>query len=145
MLKMNASGMYVTLLYGILDYRSGVFSYTRAGHLPPLFMDAGGAEVAVGRDEGQPLGLFEDVRLDSQRAVIPAGGLALLFSDGLNEAVDAQGKPFGLEGIRRELADHRGETAREIVGKLWEALDAHSGALSHQDDFVAVVVKRHAV
>ena len=34
LLKMNASGMYVTLLYGVLDCETGRLRYARAGHLP---------------------------------------------------------------------------------------------------------------
>ena len=33
--------------------------------------------------------------------------------------------------------------AAEICARLWRAVEAHSGELSHQDDFTAVVVKRH--
>jgi len=36
LLNVNASGMFVTLLYGILDCSSGHFRYARAGHLPPV-------------------------------------------------------------------------------------------------------------
>lgn len=142
LLKMNALGMYVTLLYGILDCKKGVFNYARAGHLPPFLLDANGEVIRVGMDEGQPLGLFEEVKLDMQEVIIPRGGLALLFSDGLNEATDAQGNAFGLERIKQELSAHRFDSAKTICGKLWEAVDTHSGKAPHQDDFLTVVVKR---
>lgn len=142
LLKMNASGMFVTLLYGILDFRTGVFKYARAGHPPPIILDAEGKTIAVDMDEGQPLGLFEEMRLDTQEVVIPRGGLALLFSDGLNEAADAQGNAFGLHGIQQELLCQRCESANTICKKLWDAVEIHSGELLHQDDFTEVVVKR---
>ena len=65
LLKMNATGMYVTLLYGILDYRTGAFSYTRAGHLPPIILGDRGEAIEVGVAIGQPLGIFEDIKLDA--------------------------------------------------------------------------------
>ena len=143
LLKMNASEMFVTLLYGILDCRTGMFKYARAGHLPPILLDRCGEVIEVAMDEGQPLGIFEEMKLDLQEVVIPRGGLALLFSDGLNEAADAQGNPFGFERIKQELFANRLESAKAICAKLWEAVDAHSGEMPHQDDFVTVVVKRH--
>ncbi len=142
LLKMNASGMFVTLLYGVLDYGTGRLKYTRAGHLPPIIFGAEGEVVEVSMDVGQPLGLFEDVELDMQEVLIPPGGLALLFSDGLSEAADAEGCEFGFERVRRTLAEHRGESARAICKQLWEAVNAHTGDLPPQDDFVTVVVKR---
>lgn len=144
LLKMNASGMFVTLLYGILDCRTGAFNYTRAGHPSPIVLGAHGEVIEVGVDEGQPLGLFKDVQLDVQEVMIPRDGLALLFSDGLNEATDSQGNEFGLERIKRELITHHRESAKAICKELWEAVDAHSDEMPHQDDFVTVVVKRHA-
>lgn len=143
LLKMNASGMFVTLLYGVLDYRTGMFKYARAGHLPPFVLDAQGKIIEIDIDTGQPLGLFEEMELDMQEVVIPRGGLALLFSDGLNEATDSQDNEFGLEGIKRELVARRNESAKKICEKLWHAVETHSGDMPHQDDFTAVVVKRH--
>jgi sigma-B regulation protein RsbU (phosphoserine phosphatase) len=112
LLKMNASGMYVTLLYGILDCRTGRFKYTRAGHLPPIVLGKRGEGVEVGMGEGQPLGLFEKVKLDAQEIVIPPGGLALLFSDGLSEAADAKGNEFGFERIQQELFAYAAKAQR---------------------------------
>ena len=144
LLKMNASGMFVTLLYAALDCRKGRMQYARAGHLAPIVLGTQGDVVEIGMDIGQPLGLFEHVKLDVQEVVIPRGGLALLFSDGLNEAVDSQGCLFGFDRIKQVLFAHRGECARTICKRLWEAARAHSGETPHQDDFVAVVIKRDA-
>jgi len=143
LLKMNALGMYVTLLYGILDCPTGLFKYSRAGHLPPIVMDDQGNMIRIEVGEGQALGLLEEVILTMKEVVIPPGGLLLLFSDGLNEAVDAQGVEFGFERIKQELYIHRAESAAEICLKLWEAVVSHSGEEANQDDFTAVVVKRH--
>jgi len=144
LLKMNALGMYVTLLYGILDCPKGMFKYSRAGHLPPIVLDGQGNVIEIEPGEGQALGLLEDVELSLKEVVIPPGGLALLFSDGLNEAVDAQGVEFGFKRIKQELYNHREESATDICIKLWEAVVHHSGDEANQDDFTAVVVKRHA-
>jgi len=144
LLKMNALGMYVTLLYGILDCPTGRFKYSRAGHLPPIVLDGKDNVIEIEPGEGQALGLLEEVKLTLKEVVIPPGGLALLFSDGLNEAVDSQGVEFGFKHIKQELFNHREESAAEICIKLWEAVVSYSGDEANQDDFTAVVVKRHA-
>ncbi len=143
LLKMNASSMFVTLLYGILDCKTGVFKYARAGHPPPMVLDADGKIIDIGMNAGQPMGLFEELDVDVQEVVIPRGGLALLFSDGLNEAADSQDDEFGFDGIKRELFAQRRESANTICEKLWQAVEAHSGEMPHQDDFTTVVVKRY--
>jgi len=142
LLKRRAPGMFVTLLYGILDCRTGAFKYSRAGHPPPIVLGDQGEVIEMRMGEGQPLGIFEEVELDSQVVIIPRGGTVLLFSDGLSEAADAQGIPFGFERIWRELAEQRSQSAKGICKKLWEAVNTHSAEMPHQDDFVTVVVKR---
>jgi serine phosphatase RsbU (regulator of sigma subunit) len=66
--------MFVTVLYGILECKTGMFSYARAGHLPPIVIGANGKQIEIDMDIGQPLGLFDDGRLDLQAVVIPQGG-----------------------------------------------------------------------
>lgn len=142
LLHMNAAGMYVTLLFGVLDCHTGEFSYARAGHLPPILVNPDGSVVDFPMDVGQSLGIFEEARLDEQQCILPAGGLVLMFSDGLSEAADAQGAEFGLGQVKRELVARRQEPAQAICDGLWRAVQAHSGELSHQDDFTALVIKR---
>jgi len=142
MRKMNASGMFVTLVYALLDLRSGALTYARAGHQPPIVMDGRGQPLSIPLGRGQPLGLFEQVKLDLQTVTIPPGGLALLFSDGLNEAADRRGGEFGDERIRQTLRDHRGESAKAICRRLWGAVKAHGEGAPQHDDFTAVIVKR---
>jgi sigma-B regulation protein RsbU (phosphoserine phosphatase) len=143
LLKMNASGMFVTLLYGILDCRTGLFNYARSGHLPPIILDQDGSQLKIDKNIGQPLGLFDKVEVDLQSVVIPPGGLALLYSDGLNEATDSQGNELGITRIIQELTSNRHENAKTMCRKLWNSVKAHSGDLQHQDDFVTVIIKRH--
>ena len=142
LLKMNANSMFVTLLFAVLDLRNGALKYARAGHLPPMILDGTGAPLAVTVEKSQPLGLYADIPIDQQVHEIPRGGAVLLFSDGLNEAADAQGIEFGFQGVLVNLQAHRQEGAQEICNKLWLAVQEHSGPVPNQDDFTAVVVKR---
>jgi serine phosphatase RsbU (regulator of sigma subunit) len=142
LLNMNASGMFVTLVYSILDYKTGILKYARAGHLPPIILDNKGEFVDVIWDQGQPLGLFEDVKIDLQHYIIPRGGLALLYSDGLSEVSDPSGMEFGLDRLKPELVSHRKERASTICENLWNAVQKHSGENMHQDDFTTIIVKR---
>lgn len=142
LLKMNALGMFVTLIYGVLDYPSGELKYARAGHVLPIVMDGGGHKIRLPMNVGQPLGLFEDVRLDVQTVQIPAGGMALFFTDGLNEAEDEAGREFGLTRIVKVLQAHPRENSTAICKLLWKAAREYGQGSVHRDDFTALLVKR---
>jgi serine phosphatase RsbU (regulator of sigma subunit) len=141
LLRMNAK-MFVTLLYSVLDLKTGSFHYCRAGHLPPIVLDPDGEILDIPLGLGQPLGVFDSMSIDQQQFTVPKGGLVLLYSDGLHEAVNAQGKPFGLERVKEELYLNRHESAQQICEKLWRAVQNHSYGLQHQDDFTTILIKR---
>jgi serine phosphatase RsbU (regulator of sigma subunit) len=141
LIRMNAK-MFVTLLYCTLDFETGSMQYSRAGHLPPIVIDQDGKPVEMPISQGQPLGLFDNLSIDQQHFTLPKGGLVLLFSDGLNEVVDPQGNPFGLERVQDILSAHHHQGAQDICETLWQAVQNHSGETHHQDDFTTVVIKR---
>jgi serine phosphatase RsbU (regulator of sigma subunit) len=142
LLQMNSSNMFVTLVYGILDFESGEFHYARAAHPAPFLLDSKGKMVEVAVGTGQPLGLFEEPSLDEHLIRLPPGGVLMLYSDGVNETADLQGKEFGTANISKTISANRTKTAQEICGQLWHAVQGYGEGLPQQDDFTTVVVKR---
>jgi serine phosphatase RsbU (regulator of sigma subunit) len=142
LLNMNAK-MFVTLLYCVLDFSTGTLTYSRAGHLPPIIIDRDGKLIDIRYAAGLPLGLINDLKIDQQNCLIPKGGLALIHSDGLNEAFDSQGQVLGFQRIQQVLSIHKEFSARDICENLWQEVENHSGEIPHQDDFTTVIIKRH--
>jgi sigma-B regulation protein RsbU (phosphoserine phosphatase) len=139
--KMNAN-MFVTLLYCVLDLKTGSYKYARAGHLPPIFVDADGNIIDPPVKSGKSLGIFNKIDIDQQQGSIPEGGLVLFFSDGLFEAVNPSGQSFGINRVKDLLVAHRMENANSICRNLWAAVQAFSEDIPNQDDFTTVIVKR---
>jgi serine phosphatase RsbU (regulator of sigma subunit) len=142
LLQMNASKMFVTLVYGILDWDSGDFHFARAGHPSPYLLDKAGRIVEVPVSSGQPLGLFDNLPIDEQHLRLPPGGTLLLYSDGLSETKDILGTDFAPDFLYRSLTATRRLPAREICEQLWLDVQEHGQSLPQQDDFTIVVVKR---
>ena len=141
---MNNSGMFVTLVYGVLNCENGQFHYARAAHPTPILLDGKGTEVPVRKKPGQPLGLFGNLPIDEERITVQPGGTLLLFTDGLNEASNAAGLAFGdAGGLSASLASARHKRAQRICEHLWDDIQAFSVGLPQGDDFTAVVIKRH--
>lgn len=141
LMDMNDSGMFVTTLYGILDGPGREFCYARAGHAPPLVMDARGEAIYSPVGVGQPLGLFDDMLLDAQTVTIPPGGLLLLFTDGATEANDAEGQLFGQDRLYDTLRRAQGASAQELCQAAYDAVRSFCGASAPEDDILFVVVQ----
>ena len=141
LLGMNALNMFVTMLYGILDCNTGVFTYARAGHLVPSIFDGHGAPVSLPINLGQPIGLFDAFEIDTAAIQLPPNGLLVLSSDGLTEPVNLNNQQFGEAGMQAVVQSSRQLPAQEICQRLWQAVQDHSGPIEQQDDFTLVVVK----
>lgn len=142
LLQMNSSNMFVTLVYGILDFESGEFHFARAAHPAPFVLDGKGRAVKIPVALGQPLGLFDEPPLDEHRIQLPPGGVLLLYSDGVNETADLQGNEFGIENLSKTISSNRMQPAQQICGQIWHDVQAYGEGLPQQDDFTTVVVKR---
>lgn len=141
LLQMNSSTMFVTLVYGILDYKSGNFHFARAGHPPPYVLDGDGQIVDVPVSSGHALGLFPELSIDEQTIHIPPGGTLLLYSDGVSDTFDSQGNHFGIDSIYQTVFPYRMNLAQDICGQLWQDVQSYGKDLPQQDDFTAVIIK----
>ena len=141
LMDMSDSGMFVTMLYGILDGPSREFTYARAGHPPPLVMNARGKVICPAMDIAQPLGLFEDLALDEQTVAVPPNGRLFLFTDGITEASDANGIVFGQERLHAALRANASDSAQGICSAAYDAVRAYCGDLVPQDDILLVTIQ----
>jgi phosphoserine phosphatase RsbU/P len=141
LLEINDAGMFVTLLYGVLNGTTREFRYARAGHELPLVYDARGELVELSYTDGQPLGAMDEILLDEQAVVLPSGGTVLFYTDGVTDVLDAQGNQFGLERLRQALAAHRSAPAQALCDALMEMTAAFRAATPQYDDITLVAVR----
>lgn len=101
---------FITCVYGILDIPSRQFSWARAGH-EPLIIAHEHAETDVLSPDGFALGVIDSPEFDDLLQVettqLQAGDRLLIFSDGLTEAMNADGEEFGMERIL-DVMNHNG-------------------------------------
>jgi sigma-B regulation protein RsbU (phosphoserine phosphatase) len=115
----------------------------RAGHELPLLIGPDGAVIVPVMGLGQPLGILPQPALDLQTVVIPSGGVLLLYTDGVTEAVDPDGNFFETERLYATARQAAGCTAQVICDRLLDAVTAHRGPAPQADDVTLVAV--HAI
>jgi serine phosphatase RsbU (regulator of sigma subunit) len=141
LLAHGQSSLFVTVLYGVLDGRTGEFAYARAGHEAPILKLPTGEVRLIPWTTGQPLGLWDHPTFDEQVLGIPKDGALLLYTDGILDWQNATGESFGRERLAEWLAVSGGEGAGEVCGGIWQALLSFQGAGSQVDDATMVMVR----
>lgn len=93
--------LFATAFYLVADIGAGVMRYTNAGHPDPLWLRRGQNRVdsLTGSRHGPPLGLTAHTGYTSDECPLSVPDAVLLFTDGLLEAENPAGEPYGHEGI----------------------------------------------
>jgi serine phosphatase RsbU (regulator of sigma subunit) len=140
LLRMNARGMFVTVLYGVLDIRTGEFCYSRAGHELPLLCRNGEVSL-LPRRSGQPLGILSRPELDQQTLWLSPGATLLLYTDGVTDTTGPDGGTFGLQRLRQMLPDATQQSAQGCCQEVFRALQVYQGQATQFDDITLVAVR----
>ncbi|MBK7140899.1 MAG: SpoIIE family protein phosphatase [bacterium] len=139
----TSSEKYVTLFYGELDTTCGTFTYANAGHnYPILVRKDGGMELL--QTGGPIVGAFPFLEFTSASVPLKEGDLLFFFTDGLSEAMDADGVEYGEERIRNFVRDNRHHEPSKLVEMLMSDVRAFDPSSPPQDDTTIIALKMRA-
>jgi serine phosphatase RsbU (regulator of sigma subunit)/DNA-binding NarL/FixJ family response regulator len=141
------AGLFVTAFYGILDPRTGTLTYCNAGHNPPIILDPAGTIQALSRT-GMALGVLEDVAWTQASTQLERGAVLVLFTDGIVDAQDQEGKAYGrtqwLELLRAAVLTPGPDrhSAQDLQDALLNRLHRFMGDVPQADDMTLVILVR---
>jgi len=137
----NESCMFITAFCGILNLRTGYFTFANAGHNPPLIVAPDGSTKFINRKPGPALGAMEGVRYRNMDLTLGDDELLLLYTDGVTEAMNTRDEMFGEERLREIVSAHHGEQSKVIIQTIVEALKVHAEGTEQSDDITMLAVR----
>ncbi|HLY25805.1 MAG TPA: PP2C family protein-serine/threonine phosphatase, partial [Aggregatilineales bacterium] len=143
LLSDSRSDLFVTVWYGVWNPTTAEIVYASAGHNPPILVrNNGQCEELVAR--GIALGVISPVKLDEKRITLAPGDVLLPYTDGVTEALRADGEEFGVLGLQTTAASVRHRSAIDIKQRIVESLDSFTVGTAQFDDLTFIVLKRLA-
>lgn len=138
--------MFISLAYCVLDKNAPTITLARAGHDAPLHYRRRTGEVAVLKPPGLALGVdggkvFERVTKDFVFDMEP-GDCLLLYTDGVNEAVNEEGEEFGMERLTEMFRASAPSGAQHVLEAFETAIGTFVGGSPQSDDITIIVVER---
>ena len=103
MTRNNDMSMFITFFMGILHLNTGELHYCNGGHKAPYIIKAKGGVDILPVDRNLPVGAMPDWEFTSQDTVLEPGTTLFLYTDGLDEAENAQQQMFGKARIKEML------------------------------------------
>jgi sigma-B regulation protein RsbU (phosphoserine phosphatase) len=130
---------YATLFLGAYDERSRTFTYSNAGHLPPVIL-AHDASLKRLDTPGLVIGLFDDQSYEQRSIELRPGDIFLAFSDGVTEPENEFGE-FGEERLIGLVRDHRHLPLARISEMVTSAVSDWIGPREQPDDVTIVLAR----
>lgn len=133
------SSMFVTSFTSLIDLGKRKISFINAGHPPPLVV-RGGRTFELG-EHALVIGLFPDVDFPVCDMDLISKDLILFYTDGLVEAENSRGEPFGMARLQEFLLARTDDPAEKIKEELVGHLRAFAGRDHFEDDVTLILVK----
>jgi sigma-B regulation protein RsbU (phosphoserine phosphatase) len=137
------NGKFITLFYGEVNTETATLRYTNAGHNYPLLRRPDGSLESLSTG-GLPLGLFEDTQFAESQVRFAPGDALLLYSDGVTEAMSADGLEFGEERLESIWRENGAKPPGVVVDHLMAEVREFRGASSQSDDITLVAIGPHS-
>jgi sigma-B regulation protein RsbU (phosphoserine phosphatase) len=132
---------YATAIYGVLDTARSRLTLVNAGHPPALVLSANGSARRLDAT-GPALGLITAGIFGSHAVPVRPGDVFVAYSDGVNEACDADGAEFGDDRLVRVIESARRQPSKDICATVLDTIRAYRNDRQDQDDVTVMVIKK---
>lgn len=136
----NDQCRFVTFWFGCLDLGNGELEYVNAGHDSPVLVRNGKVDTFPA-SENMPLGAWEEAEFISGSAALQAGDILFLYTDGVTEAMDADGHGFGKARMLDAVKDAKGAGASSVLESVLSNVRAHASGTAQSDDITMLCIR----
>ena len=134
---------YFTLFLALVEAGSRRLSYVNAGHNTQFLLRSDGSVERLS-STGRPPGLYPGGGYEQRSVELRHQDALFLFTDGLVEAEDETGEPFGAVRLEAMLSAHQGEGLGPLLSRIDGAVRAHRGPHEAADDATMVALRYSA-
>jgi serine phosphatase RsbU (regulator of sigma subunit) len=136
-------GMFVALLYAVLDPREKTLTLSNAGQTQPIILSGEGSKPLLIDSEGDrfPLGIVDDCHYQETQVQLKKGDVVALYTDGVVEALNSEGEMYGFERLMVSIEEGSNLDENNLLEKLMDDVSCYVGGVEQHDDLTIVIVK----
>jgi len=139
----NDTMMFVTLIFGIIDPKSGAVVLCNAGHDPAYRLSEAGV-IAVEAPQGMALGIMSTWAYETAVLTLAPGEALYLFTDGITEAMDVTDALFGKERLEAALQGSTTGPLDQLIATIAAAVNGFAQGCPQADDITSLAIRRLA-
>ena len=134
------TGMFFTILYGVLDTQSGEFIFASAGHPGPILL-SNNRKPEIIDVHSFPIGINPEAMYTSKTIKLTSGDKLIMHTDGVVDAFNANGEQFGHNSLLELLQRNRNESIDKIISSVVSSLYEWIHPTSLKDDLSLVAIE----
>lgn len=138
--KLGHTGRFFTMIYGIVDTLEDTLTYTRTGHPHPILINGGSPQI-LKYCEGLPIGVDDTAVFEQKRIDLKPGNQLFVYTDGVAESTNAEGKMLGDDGLCNLLESTKNKPIRKAVANLHYAIKDYIAPKPQQDDITVLGIR----
>jgi sigma-B regulation protein RsbU (phosphoserine phosphatase) len=139
LIERKVEARYVTLLLLLWNPHNLTLTMSNAGATLPLVCR--GKEIIDIDLAGVPIGLLPDREYDELEFQTQPGDLIVLYSDGVSDHLNHEGKEYGRERLGRVIRKRCMDTPDELVKAIFADLDKFNTTLFDDQTLIVMKVK----
>jgi phosphoserine phosphatase RsbU/P len=135
-------GMFVALLYAILDPRARTLTLSNAGQTQPI-LSPPGADPSYITTPGDtfPLGIVPDCDYQKAKLGLSPGSVVVFYTDGAVEAMNAKEELYGFDRFLDSVREGRDLESPALLDKLFDDIARFVGDTEQHDDITIIVAR----
>ncbi len=140
--KRAQQGMFVTMVYVILETDTGRIYWANAGHLVPLHMTQTGIRMlGQAKKTGPPLGILPTAAWELETVELQPGDGIILYTDGIMDARNPASELFGFNRLKRIIRKYP-DAPVTLVRQIARAVEMFSHGAEQSDDLTMVAFRK---
>ncbi len=135
----TAEGYFATFFFGIYDGNSSEFTYTNAGHNPPMLIRKDKSVLRLEKG-GVVLGFLNDQEYHQESVTLFPGDYLVLFTDGVTEVKNSAGEEYGDDRLIQFIQSNMDKSPQELKTMLFDEIRRFSAMSELTDDATLALV-----
>ncbi|MBI9091363.1 MAG: SpoIIE family protein phosphatase [Desulfobacterium sp.] len=137
----NPRAMFVTLVIGVLNIRTGVVAYSSGGHNPPIVVPAKGESYYKKDKSGPMVGVIENIDYKEITVSLLPGDGFFLYTDGVTEAMDPDNTLFSDEKLLTVVRKGPLDSIEGMIENVMAEVKDHAGTAPQSDDIAMLMIR----
>ena len=143
MYRNTHSNKFITCVLALIDPTAHRIDFALAGHCPPLLLrsDRDSPEELTA-EPTYPLGVIEDAEFVTNRVEVGSPAFSFFcYTDGVTEAMDPEGRQFGLGRLVEQLGERRDVNPQVLIRQIRKNVAGFVAGASQSDDITMLAAR----